>query len=554
MLEEFFISEIKFLSVYKRDDLAHNMSMLGILIKMLQDKDVLSYIDNVILNKNDSIKKKDLKIAINNFKEIFTYIYDNNQSRLLDLIFFEPFEVNEKRNISGILEIDIGKYIVPKKNNNLDFLGNFKNVLSIEKKEESKECIYIFDILLNDKISIEKKQVLLFKLLEEGTFFNFRSKENYTINEFVLINGKDKINDKHELDTLFLSPIFLKNEIEEKEKMKSLESSSDEKENKLLSKNIGIKEYCELDKNNIDLFKKRLDDFLLLEDVREQDLKIIKYFEEESIYLINNVKYLNKDSLDIYKEIENEQKNKKMVKKVDLEKNIDSFVIKPLEKYSKFQNYKIKELEKINNLVKEKIKEIEEVIFEEKKKIDFYDKEISDMFLYKEEILKILKNIESYKTKKEYSCNVEEKENNIVKKIEMNKYLFEEEKVEKIKERLQSILKIVDVQIEQNDNLKISNARRVLNAEDAIYGLYPVFESSLDNYLKYKKQNDIEDKGYDRLSIDNTKDILKNISHKIKGIFKKSENLINVIESTYEEKGFTKEEMIRLSNINKKNK
>jgi hypothetical protein len=509
---------------------------------MLSDKDIVEIIKKDYDKKISSKEDKKLQEVIDKNKYFFKKNLENQirlKGFLIRLLLLKDIQVNE------VMCLDLEKVLFFGKEYYHEYITSF-----FKKERKLDENIFLFNILLNNKIEILNKQKILQKILSANRLFDYKSKEGYLVNEFIKIKGNE-IKNYQEFNSFFLSDDFL--EAEEKYKQqnnKYLNDMSSKQFNnqnkKYIFQKIEIKEYCELDKNNEETMKEKIEDLYSLnintyekEDVvvvdkdnvltkREKEALIIKEIEDNANELFNSVSYLNKNIIEEIKDSETKRK----IKEKTIEEMISGYIIKPLEKYSRFQEYKVKELLGINDLVKEKINEITMLIEKEKDEKQNKEKELNNIYLYKKEIEKIIKNIDLFNNKRNILSKKEidletNQQQNIKDIMEINKYMFEIEKLEKIKERMLNMIKIVDTQLENKNHLILNSDKQIMNAEDAIYGLYPVFEKSLENYLEYVNVNNLE-----KEKNNGTKEIVFSMK---KNVNKIMEKISNIFEKNKEE-------------------
>jgi hypothetical protein len=496
----------------------------------LKDKDIMEVIQGDYFSKKQSKKDKELKVMIDKTK-LFIKKNMEDKKRLYKIL-DKLSSSKDVDTINNVMKLDLNKVYYQGKEHYHEYITNIFKNNNKDKKEE--ENILLFNILKDNEVYIGIKNLLLIKILLSGEFFSYMSKDGYNIKEFLDINGNE-IKDSKEFATILLMDKYLeeeKNYIAKKELEKKKISNIYD-----INEKIEIKEYCKKDKNNIEEFKKEVDEMeeIGYESFVEKNRKKINNVNETVIELINRVKYLDNSLVEDIKNIEEKSAAKKQNKynNMDIEEKVSSYIIKPLEKYSKFQEYKIKELENITNIVKEKVNEIGGMIEEEKNNLELKYKEKDNIWLYIEELKKVEENIDYLLEKNKHISNFKEKKidnNERVNNLKEN--IFEIEKLEKIKERVVNIMKIVETQACNNQVLIQNQNKQIMNAEDAIM-LWIIYEKSLENYLKYKKDN---------IGIERKDGVLEDVyssgnevGKNVKKIIKKINNLIFKKEEKKEE-------------------
>jgi hypothetical protein len=391
--------------------------------------------------------------------------------------------------------------------------GNFIFVEIMENIDMVSDCVPKDFFKELEKSLKEKNGVINSKEYNKREYFEYTKDIIKTLDvEKILEKGFEK-EDLMEIE-VYLTP----NQVEKIDQY--IQNQTNKK--KEVNKKIDISEYVEPNYEEI------LNTCNNMEDL----IKVIEVIQKE-ISNINNVKYsfdMEDMSNMIYeKEYNKVSKDYKEKKKILLEKKV-SVLIEQMALYSKYNEHNGKDLEKAKILCIKIKEEIVVDLIEEKEKLELQIKNTENIKRYKEYVEKLdsvisdmLDLYNKYEEEKLLNNDLDNKENNVLKIIEANKRIFEKEKIEKMKERMFSQLKILDTQILQSSSIELDYNRNILNAEDVVNNVYNMFEIGVNNYLMYYEKGLIS-------NVDNNGGVLDIYKRKEPYEYIESEMVVNIIK------------------------
>jgi hypothetical protein len=407
---------------------------------------------------------------------------------------------------------EISKIIIEKRlmNNNLDISDFLLEEICMEpnflgiKEEKIQVFFAIIDYVLLSESQIKKMIDIYLELnkesLDNKDILKYKKcNQEYSLKEYLLFFYGNEYKDIIESYSEKEKNVFVIEEEKDKTEQQAKEIPNQKKQ-----------ELSEYVKPN---YKELLSDNNSNEDV----LKRIEYYQKE-IKNIHNIKY----SFDI-SEVSGMIQEKNNGTKIPLEKKV-SVLVENMSKYSKFQNYKIKELEDCNCSCKSLSNEIIVSIEKEQEQELKQRENTNNISKYKGYVEELYDSIDLFSKNIDFiddSVDIKEsQQKNVLEIIKKSKYLVEIEKVEKMKERLLSLINILDNHLLNSSNVEMDYNRNIYNAKDIVDNVYNVFESSLNNYLIYfYDNNEKTDNKMQEIKKEENKSVIKDIVKKIKGVF-----------------------------------